>query len=55
MCFSYSAEGPARSRLGPTVAYGSVARDAICLMSAVDSSKDEIYRFHSPAGRDNGN
>lgn len=43
------------SRLGPTVAYGSVARDAICLMSAVDSSKDEIYRFHSPAGRDSGN
>lgn len=46
---------PIRSsrRLCPIVACGSVARDTICLMSAVDASKDEIYRFQS--GRDDGN
>lgn len=61
MCFSYSSEGSPRSQSeaadvsAPIVAYGSVARDAICLMSAVDASKDEICRLHSPAGRHNGN
>lgn len=36
-------------RLCPSVACGSAARDAIGQM------KDEIHRFHSPAGRDDGN